>query len=86
MEVKALGPYTFIEYLGKERLTATIADLKGRRKRCSVSNLLPIHTPGAPARQIRIGLNQSRVQNQMNQHKSISVTQILILISVSHPL
>ena len=54
LEVKALGPYTFIEYHGELHVTATIADHKGRKKHCSVANLVPLNTIHAPAKLIKI--------------------------------
>ena len=44
----------FSEYLGKDKLTASIIDQRGRRRRCSVANLTPIHTPPGAAGEINI--------------------------------
>ncbi len=48
-----MGPYRFVEY-GARRLTATIADSKGKRSRCSVSNLIPLRPEPKPAWVVQI--------------------------------
>ncbi len=54
MQTHAMGPFKFLEYHGKRHLTATIADFKGKRMRCSVVNLLPMRPETNPTWAVRI--------------------------------
>ena len=40
--VRAMGPYTFLRYTGQLRVTAEIADTRGRTQVASVANLVPL--------------------------------------------
>ena len=51
---RARGPYQFLYYNGNQNVTATIADPRGRRRRVSVANLLPVRSPMPPALAFRV--------------------------------
>ena len=39
-----MGPYIFLRYCGRDQLTALVKSMRGKIKRVSVSNLVPLHT------------------------------------------
>ncbi len=49
-----MGPYKFVEYHGDRKVTATIADGRGKRTRVSVANLVPLRPEPNPAWVVRI--------------------------------
>lgn len=65
---KAIGPFTFIKYNNSDRLTATISSIEGKKRQCSVANLLPIRTVDAPCRRVVVTGGLDTSEERAEQH------------------